>query len=152
MKITQDFDELKVHKDNVFEVLFTTKVDSFAKVYTTQIGVISNTYEKGSYPISSGVIQWYIGEILKIVVVNKSVLINIIKDHKEFLLSGVTANDLESGNLTDKITVDDSKVDWNKPGAYPVTYSITDSDGNKVSKTIELTIKSNDNPINKWSR
>ena len=152
MKITQNSDELiintgKVQRDTVFEVLFTTKVDSFDKVYTTQFGAISNTGEKGGFPISSGFIQGYIGAIPKIIATNKSVLINTIKDYKEFLLNGVTANDLESGNLTDKITVDDSKVDWNKPGVYPVTYSVTDSDGNTVSKTIELTIKSNDKPI-----
>nr|WP_172692175.1 immunoglobulin-like domain-containing protein [Paeniclostridium sordellii]AUO31689.1 hypothetical protein [Paeniclostridium sordellii] len=152
MKITQNSDELiintgKVQRDTVFEVLFTTKVDSFAKVYTTQFGAISNTGQKGGFSISSGFIQGYIGTIPKIIATNKSVLINTIKNHKEFLLSGVTANDLESGNLTDKITVDDSKVDWNKPGVYPVTYSVADSDGNTVSKTIELTIKSNDKPV-----
>ena len=152
LKITQNSDELiintgKVQVDTVFEVLFTTKVDSFSKVYTTQFGAISDTDEKGGFPISLGFIQGYIGAIPKIVATNKSVLINTIKDHKYFLLSGVTANDLENGNLTDKITVDDSKVDWNKPGVYPVTYSVSDSDGNTVSKTIELTIKSNDKPV-----
>lgn len=42
-----------------------------------------------------------------------------------------------SGNIVDlkDVTIDDSKVDMNKPGNYEVTYSYTDNLGNKLSVT-----------------
>ena len=52
----------------------------------------------------------------------------------------VTATDKEDGNITD-IIVDDSKVNYEELGEYPITYTVTDSFGHKVSKTITLTIK-----------
>ncbi len=58
-------------------------------------------------------------------------------------LKGVSASDIEDGNLTNKIIIDDSKVNYNKTGSYLVTYIVIDSDGNKVEKTITLTIKRN---------
>ncbi len=56
------------------------------------------------------------------------------------LMNGVSATDAEDGDLTSKIVVDDSKVDYNKTGSYNVTYSVTDSDGKTTTKTIKLTI------------
>ncbi len=56
------------------------------------------------------------------------------------LMNGVSASDVEDGDLTSKIIVDDSKVDYNKTGSYDVIYSVTDSDGNTTTKTITLTI------------
>ncbi len=57
------------------------------------------------------------------------------------LLLGISATDGDDGDLTGKIIVDDSKVNYNKAGIYVVTYSVTDSDGNMITKTINLTIK-----------
>ena len=45
-----------------------------------------------------------------------------------------TAIDAEDGNLTDKVEVT-GKVNFNKQGKYPITYKVTDSDGNEVVKT-----------------
>ncbi len=56
------------------------------------------------------------------------------------LLAGVTASDAEDGDLTDKIVVDDSKVDYTKAGKYEVTYLVTDSDGNTTTITIIIEI------------
>src|SRR5699024_1927221 len=41
----------------------------------------------------------------------------------------------EDGDLTDDVIVRGiEKVDFDKPGRYTITYSVTDSDGNKVTK------------------
>ena len=56
-------------------------------------------------------------------------------------LEGVTAEDETDGDLTDKIVVDTAKVDVNKKGAYPVSYSCTDEAGNEVVESIFLTVK-----------
>ncbi|KGL39096.1 hypothetical protein BMT55_00910 [Listeria newyorkensis] len=56
-------------------------------------------------------------------------------------LTGVTATDSEDGNLTSKVTVTANNVDTTKEGTYSVTYSVTDADGNKVTKTITVTVE-----------
>ena len=56
-------------------------------------------------------------------------------------LQGVTATDKRDGNLTKKIKVDKSKVNLNKVGTYPVTYSVTDRSKNKTVKTAKLIVK-----------
>lgn len=68
---------------------------------------------------------------------DKTIYVGDKYDPKE----GVTADDKEDGNLTEKITISGENVDTNKSGEYNVTYSVTDNDGNKVSKTIKVTIK-----------
>lgn len=59
-------------------------------------------------------------------------------------LDGVVANDKEDGNITSKIIITQNTVDIGKAGTYKVTYSVTDSNNNKVTKTIDVTVnKSN---------
>ncbi|MBC1797668.1 DUF5011 domain-containing protein [Listeria booriae] len=70
-----------------------------------------------------------------------------IKKGKAFdVMAGVSANDLEDGDVTGGITVTANDVDTNTVGTYHVTYSVTDSDGNTTTKTITVTITSNDAP------
>lgn len=52
---------------------------------------------------------------------------------------GITVTDNESA--APKLTVDNSKVDVNTAGTYPVTYTATDDAGNTASVTINLTLK-----------
>ncbi|MBC2190299.1 LPXTG cell wall anchor domain-containing protein, partial [Listeria booriae] len=70
-----------------------------------------------------------------------------IKKGKAFdVMAGVSASDLEDGDVTGGITVTANDVDTNTVGTYHVTYSVTDSDGNTTTKTITVTITSNDAP------
>ena len=52
----------------------------------------------------------------------------------------VTAEDVEDGNLTDKIEVLKNEVDTTKAGKYEVTYKVTDSKGASRTKTITVTV------------
>ncbi|MBC2159783.1 DUF5011 domain-containing protein [Listeria booriae] len=61
-------------------------------------------------------------------------------------LADVSAADKEDGNLTSSVKVIESDVDTTKEGVYHVTYSVTDSDGNVVTKKVTVTIISNDAP------
>ncbi|MBC2205769.1 immunoglobulin-like domain-containing protein [Listeria booriae] len=75
-----------------------------------------------------------------------------IKKGKAFdVMAGVSASDLEDGDVTGGITVTANDVDTNTVGTYHVTYSVTDSDGNTTTKTITVTITSNDAPTFKTS-
>ncbi|MBC1651492.1 DUF5011 domain-containing protein [Listeria booriae] len=55
-------------------------------------------------------------------------------------LAGITATDAEDGDLTNAVKVTENDVDTSKVGVYHVTYSVTDSDGNVVTKTIAVTV------------
>ncbi|MBM7835578.1 immunoglobulin-like domain-containing protein [Clostridium sardiniense] len=56
-------------------------------------------------------------------------------------LDGVTANDKEDGNITKDIKVIENTVDTSKAGTYTVKYEVTDSVGEKSTKTITVTVE-----------
>ena len=45
-----------------------------------------------------------------------------------------SATDIEDGNITSNIVVN-GEVNFNKTGKYPISYTVTDSDGNEISET-----------------
>ena len=53
--------------------------------------------------------------------------------------SGVTAKDKEDRDLTSKLVIS-GKVDTTKAGAYTINYEVVDSDGNKATKSIKVTV------------
>ncbi|WP_074432723.1 glycosyl hydrolase family 18 protein [Clostridium ihumii] len=55
-------------------------------------------------------------------------------------LEGITANDKEDGDLTDKIVVE-GNVDTNKVGKYKLTYSVSDSKGETVNRNRTITVE-----------
>ena len=55
-------------------------------------------------------------------------------------MDGVTATDVEDGNLTSKIEVKKNDVDTTTPGKYEVTYKVTDSHGASFTKSITVTV------------
>ncbi len=62
-------------------------------------------------------------------------------------LEGVTAKDTEDGNLTSKIKVISNNVDINTLGTYEVTYEVTDSFNQKVTKKIVVTVVKSKPPV-----
>lgn len=65
---------------------------------------------------------------------------------KSEIMKDVSSLDTEDGDLTSKIAYTHN-VDVTKPGVYEVTYTVTDSGGKKTEKTIDVTIKSNHQPV-----
>lgn len=61
-------------------------------------------------------------------------------------LSGVTASDSLSGDLTSKIVVTSNNVDTTKAGVYTVTYSVINYNNKTTTLTIIVTVKSNTIP------
>ncbi len=55
--------------------------------------------------------------------------------------SSITVSDSVDSNPS--VSIDDSGVDYNTPGTYPITYTVTDSSGNSVQKSANVTVKSN---------
>ena len=75
--------------------------------------------------------------------VDKSIYVGENFDPK----AGVTASDAEDGNITSKITVTENTVNNTKAGTYKVTYSVTDSNNNTVTKSINVVVKENNAPV-----
>ncbi|WP_455537806.1 fibronectin type III domain-containing protein, partial [Terrisporobacter sp.] len=72
--------------------------------------------------------------------------VNIKKDDKLDPLDYVKVLDKEDGDITNKVKVVENTVDTTKAGVYKVVYEVTDNDGNKVTKEIKVTVRSNEKP------
>ncbi|MBC1795767.1 DUF5011 domain-containing protein [Listeria booriae] len=112
------------------------------KVTTTQQdeGDTSSTYTSQSPITYFDVLN---NTIPKITVTNKEFPVGTIFDPKK----EVTAFDNEDGDITSKIVVESSTVNTAVAGFYSVKYAITDSDGNKVTKTIAVTVTAKTPPV-----
>ena len=62
------------------------------------------------------------------------------------LLSGVTASDLEDGDVTNKI-VKTGDVNINKDGTYKITYTVTDNDGNTTQLERSVVVEKDDEVV-----
>ncbi len=72
----------------------------------------------------------------------------VIKEDEEIdLLKGVTAKDVEDGDLTSKIVVDDSNLNNHEPGKYEVIFTVTDKDGNDTESKEIIEVKEEKLPI-----
>ena len=68
-------------------------------------------------------------------------IVNDIELGKELdLMKGVTAEDKEDGDLTDKITVEGT-LNNKVAGTYKIVYNVEDKDGNKSAVVREITVK-----------
>ena len=59
---------------------------------------------------------------------------------------GVTAKDIEDGDLTSSIQVTNNTVNINEVGTYEITYQVTDKQGAITTKTIKVIVKENKKP------
>lgn len=59
--------------------------------------------------------------------------------------AGVEAIDNEEGNITSKLSVN-GVLDYNTPGEYKITYSVTDNDGNMTTVIRKITVKEEEKP------
>ena len=121
---------------NVVDKVIGLNGVEFYKVYT-------------DLPASENVLYGYI-PTEEIYVANNQPVINAsdqtITQGSDFNpLSGVSANDVENGNLTNRITYEsDVKID--QEGTYHVTYMVVDNSNFHASKTITVKVVSNEMP------
>lgn len=80
-------------------------------------------------------------------IINADDITTTIGKTKPSLLENVTASDEEDGNLTNKIKVDDSKVNYDKIGEYDLIYTVSDTLGKTTTKTVKLIVKDNLEPV-----
>ena len=61
----------------------------------------------------------------------------------QYVEYGVTAEDLEDGDITQSVVVDSSQVDTHTVGVYLVTYTVTDSQGRETTVTRTVNVYEN---------
>jgi len=67
----------------------------------------------------------------------------VVKLNEEFdILSGVEAFDIEDGNLIKQVNVQLNGFNTDKTGTYNVQFTVTDSDGNKISQSRTVVVYS----------
>lgn len=144
--------DIVINSGTKFDALSgVTAYDAWDGDVTSKIEVSENnvnTSKAGNYTVTYKVIDSENNEALKNI--NVKVLSSLpvieasdktINLNEEFNpLDGVSATDLEDGNLTDKITVLENNVDISNVGQYTVTYSVKDNDENETNKTISVTV------------
>ncbi len=67
-------------------------------------------------------------------------LTHTIGDEQPDYLKNVTAHDLSDGDLTDRITVDDSDVNLLVAGIYELIYRVSDLDGFSTTETVNVIV------------
>ena len=102
---------------------------------------VDNTYAwlNTNISTSKGTLSYTLdklNQVPSIIASNKTLYLYENFDPKE----GVTAYDQEDGNLTSDIKITKNNVNTSKAGKYEVTYEVSDSKGEKVSKTITVTV------------
>ena len=97
---------------------------------TISYGYVDSTISNISYTID------YINIKPVINATDKEIIIN-----EEFNpMEGVTGEDYEDGDITKNIKIESNNVNINKTGTYEIKYSLTDSYGEKVEKTIKVIV------------
>lgn len=73
--------------------------------------------------------------------VSKNSINLTVGDKKPDYASLVSAQDTVDGDVSGKVVIDDSGVDYSTPGTYEVKYSVSDGAGNTNDKTLKITVK-----------
>ncbi|MBC1529867.1 DUF5011 domain-containing protein [Listeria booriae] len=136
-----------ITKDATKHVTFDVKGTVVANNVTTQATVTHQDLGFADEDYTN-----YSGDVTLSVLANNAPTItatdHVLKKGSSFNpMAGVTASDAEDGNLTSSISVTANDVDTSVEGTYHVTYSVTDSDGNTTTKTITVTVSSNNAPV-----
>lgn len=97
---------------------------------TISYGYVDSTISNISYTLN------YINIKPVINAQDKNIIINEVFNP----LDGVTGIDTEDGDITNKIKVESNNVNTSKLGTYEVKYSLTDSYGDMVTKTVKINV------------
>ncbi len=138
----EDFDPIKgVSASDVEDGDITKDI----KVYSKDIKDLSVGNHVYNYSVEDSdgnevVVNRNVNVISKVTSNNKPV-INGVEDKEieigEYfdLMEGITASDVEDGDITKNIMITFNNINYNKEGKYNLTYEVTDSDLNTVTKT-----------------
>ena len=123
------------------DIDLTDKIEIHNNLDTKKVGEYSYTY-KVKYKSQTKEIK----RTIKVVDDDKPTLKLNERDELSMVVGtpykeyGATATDPYDGDLTDKIEIDTSLLDTNKPGVYDVKYTVKDSSNNITELTRKVTV------------
>lgn len=144
-----------VEKQEFDPMTNVTAIDAEEGDITSKIKITANNVNKdkpGKYQITYEVKDSYEVPVTKTItvtviadqepVINVTDLITVLGEKltKEDLINSITVTDNEDGKITTNITVDDSKVNYDTEGEYEITFTVKDSFGHIVTKTVKITV------------
>ena len=132
MKNSKTSDRVYDFTANIVDKVTNNGVE-FYKIYTD----LDNSSQKYGYVYVG---EWNVSNNQPVINAN-DVSINV-GDNFNYM-NGVSASDVENGDLTYKITYE-GNVDTTKAGDYKVTYTVVDNSNFHASKTINVNVKSDD--------
>lgn len=103
-----------------------TKVGTYDVVFT--VGDVSKT------------VTYEVKDLLPILLSDNEHTIKVNQSIDYLSAYNVNAYELNNYDLNNSVSINDSKVDYTKPGDYDVTFSVNDNDGNVVIKHVVLHI------------
>ena len=110
---------INVNKIGEYEIKYTLKYKSFSKTLSRKIIITDHTFPTLSIKCDAN---------------------TYVEVNGKMPNCNASAIDNYDQNITDKIVVD-SNINLKKVGDYKVTYTVTDSSNNKVSKTINVHVR-----------
>ncbi|MGV0167846.1 MucBP domain-containing protein [Furfurilactobacillus sp. WILCCON 0119] len=133
---------LKVHFDDlkqwqIYSITFAVAAPNFTDKTT-----VASSFSQGSANVTANITGQYTGTSQAgFVPYIDGKDITFYQNGKFNLLDQLTAGDVEDGTLTNAIkVVDEGGFDISKPGTYLVKYSVTDSDGNIVTYSRNVSV------------
>ena len=128
---------LKVYTGNYLPIIDKKVVENntYLKVQYKNMDNISYGYVDGSIENISYTLN-YINTVPSINAFDQNVLIGTSFNP----MNNIKGEDVEDGDITDKIIVTSNNVDTTKKGVYTVSYSLTDSYGDTTTKEIKVTV------------
>lgn len=122
-KAVVDTSKVDTTKSGLYQITITVK-DSFGNGINKTVKVTVKEKEVNEAPVITA----------------SDVTLNIGESFDKSMLN-VKAQDKEDGDLTDKLTIETSEVNTSKVGTYKVYLDVTDSKGEKTTKTVTVTVK-----------
>ncbi len=154
--VTVDEEQQKTDKQliNLFEVDFTVMGD-----YTISVDQSLVDYSKpGSYQVTFTISDNYesvVSTTATLVVEDVLPTLKVDSDEITYHIGstpsyiddfGLVATEFSVNDIIDSVEIDDSAVSMDEVGTYPVQFTAVDSDGNEVSKQVNVVVE-NDNPV-----
>lgn len=129
---------------NKIEILSNPLNTQIVGKYTVQLGVKDSsgnvTVKDVVYNVISNAQGGNVTESTDNPVINATDIIIPIGMNMAYILEGVTAIDGTDGDITNKVQVKSTNIDFNKEGDYKVTFLVTNSKGISTEKEINVKV------------
>jgi peptidoglycan/xylan/chitin deacetylase (PgdA/CDA1 family) len=115
------------------------KVKADKTIDTSKLGNVEVTYSCSKLFFTKSVkVKYSVIDKEAPVIKLKGKEYNVVYDGSTYEEAGYTATDNADGDLTSKVVVDTSKVDYKAIGNYKITYTVKDKTGNEAKEEREI--------------